>query len=299
LRERFEVLDAFRGLFALFVALYHMGSYSILTENELVNSSYLFVDYFFVLSGFVIMHAYSGRITNLLQFKNFVGKRLLRLYPLHLLMLVLFIVLEIGKSWLYYIGILNFPSFTSNTIEKLVSAILLLNSTGIGIVGSIGWNFPSWSISAEFLAYILFALIMLLIMIKQWSYLVLFIIPIISLLILYLISDSFSIIYQGDYGFIRGIFGFFVGSCVYVIRANWLIKKKFYSFILFSLIELLIIGLILILIAESKSIINLSFVYPLIFGISIIIFSYQKGITSKFMKHPFFQALGRYSVLAP
>ena len=59
---RFEVLDAWRGIAALLVAVYHFQTMHHAAFLPFVRNSYLFVDFFFVVSGFVIAHAYAGRL---------------------------------------------------------------------------------------------------------------------------------------------------------------------------------------------------------------------------------------------
>ena len=58
---RLVALDSLRGLCALMVALMHINSISHISESTLVRQSWLFVDFFFVLSGFVIAHSYIDR----------------------------------------------------------------------------------------------------------------------------------------------------------------------------------------------------------------------------------------------
>ena len=61
---RFEVLDAWRGIAALMVAVFHFNALHHAAYMPFVRNSYLFVDFFFVLSGFVIAHAYAERLTS-------------------------------------------------------------------------------------------------------------------------------------------------------------------------------------------------------------------------------------------
>ncbi|UCI07734.1 acyltransferase family protein [Mesorhizobium sp. B1-1-8] len=75
-------LDAIRGVAAISVMLYHFSPF--LADGKVLPSSYLAVDLFFLLSGFVIAHAYDGKIENGMGFGMFVAIRLIRLYPLYL-----------------------------------------------------------------------------------------------------------------------------------------------------------------------------------------------------------------------
>ncbi|MER9315463.1 acyltransferase [Mesorhizobium sp. M0659] len=75
-------LDAIRGVAAISVMLYHFSPF--LAAGKVLPSSYLAVDLFFLLSGFVIAHAYDRKIENGMGFGTFVAIRLIRLYPLYL-----------------------------------------------------------------------------------------------------------------------------------------------------------------------------------------------------------------------
>ncbi|AZO10069.1 acyltransferase [Mesorhizobium sp. M3A.F.Ca.ET.080.04.2.1] len=75
-------LDAIRGVAAISVMLYHFSPF--LADGKVLPSSYLAVDLFFLLSGFVIAHAYDRKIENGMGFGAFVAIRLIRLYPLYL-----------------------------------------------------------------------------------------------------------------------------------------------------------------------------------------------------------------------
>ncbi|MER9394024.1 MULTISPECIES: acyltransferase [unclassified Mesorhizobium] len=75
-------LDAIRGVAAISVMLYHFSPF--LVAGKVLPSSYLAVDLFFLLSGFVIAHAYDRKIENGMGVGTFVAIRLIRLYPLYL-----------------------------------------------------------------------------------------------------------------------------------------------------------------------------------------------------------------------
>src|SRR5260221_8607326 len=88
---RFAALDGWRGVAAMLGVLYHWPIYGHLYSNPALRNVYLFVDFFFVLSGFVISFAYADRITNPRAAIVFLFRRLGRLWPLHVAMLAVFI----------------------------------------------------------------------------------------------------------------------------------------------------------------------------------------------------------------
>ena len=81
-QQRFAVLDGWRGLCALLVALYHLNVVSPFLDNGLIRHAYLFVDFFFVLSGFVITHTYWGKLTDAGALGDFTVRRFARIWPL-------------------------------------------------------------------------------------------------------------------------------------------------------------------------------------------------------------------------
>src|SRR5260370_553845 len=81
--KRFEVLDSWRGIGALFLVLYDVRTLFVFSDSAVIRSGWLFVDFFFVLSGFVTTHAYGTEIADLDNAFRFIRRRFLRIYPLH------------------------------------------------------------------------------------------------------------------------------------------------------------------------------------------------------------------------
>ncbi len=84
-RSRFHALDAMRGIAAIVVLLFHAG---FISRVPLMPYAYLAVDFFFLLSGFVLGQAYESRLREGLSTVRFLEMRLIRLYPLYLLGLI-------------------------------------------------------------------------------------------------------------------------------------------------------------------------------------------------------------------
>src|SRR5258708_14456580 len=61
---RFRALDSWRGICALLVAAHHLEARGFIYWQPLVRNAWLFVDFFFVLSGFVIAHAYGANLSH-------------------------------------------------------------------------------------------------------------------------------------------------------------------------------------------------------------------------------------------
>src|ERR1700722_20952622 len=95
----FGALESMRGVAALTVALYHTGWTNPVSDLPFVRNGYLMVDFFFVLSGFVICHSYGGKIESFQSFSRFIWLRLGRLYPLHVALLFVFLGFEFSKKY--------------------------------------------------------------------------------------------------------------------------------------------------------------------------------------------------------
>jgi len=134
--ERFTQLDAMRFFFALVVVLVHTIGFKL----TLVHGAYA-VDFFFVLSGFVLSHALISRPTSA---QGFAWARIARLYPLHLVTLAWMVVLVGGPRP-------EGPAEYSPAALALNLGLL----QGLAILQVQTWNFPSWSISVEFLVNVL------------------------------------------------------------------------------------------------------------------------------------------------
>jgi peptidoglycan/LPS O-acetylase OafA/YrhL len=116
---------------------------------------YLAVEFFFVLSGFVIWMTYADRIRagGRAAIPDFLKRRIARVWPLHLFMLGVAIVYAL------VIAILDHPDWSQYPPAELPLHLLLLQNWGF--TGKLTWNVPAWSISCELAAYLLFPLLAL------------------------------------------------------------------------------------------------------------------------------------------
>ncbi len=152
MKRHFEVLDGLRGTAALLVLFFHLLDGLLPYTTNPLRHSYLAVDFFFLLSGFVIGYAYDDRWPSL-HLRDFVRVRLIRLHPLVLLS----VVLGAGCYW--------FDPFVGNA--QHVSALRMGLMLGFGtlllpVPG--GWlthplNSPGWSLLQEYLANLAYALV--------------------------------------------------------------------------------------------------------------------------------------------
>jgi peptidoglycan/LPS O-acetylase OafA/YrhL len=156
MNNQLPALTSLRGIAALFILTHHtLGVFLPETGQNIgqftsfIKKSYLWVDFFFMLSGYVLMHVYHRTFETkfrLQRYKEFIVARFSRLYPLHLTILLSFICLAFFQS-AYHTG----PGFTG--VQSLLS--LLTNLTLLQALHFSSWNEPAWAISAQWLIYFL------------------------------------------------------------------------------------------------------------------------------------------------
>ncbi|TDB59805.1 acyltransferase family protein [Arundinibacter roseus] len=300
MNHRFEVLDIFRGLFASMVFFFHLAPFAetALIRNQFVENSDMFVDFFFVLSGFVIAYRYES-IADTDALSSFFRKRFFRLYPLHLFMLLVFLGLEGLKLVVAPYVQINQLNNPHNSLSNFISSLLLLNSTPIFGAKDVSWNIPSWSISAEMVAYLVFGCVILLVNTlgqatrRAWIYGVVIALATGTLIGL---TGGFELNYSFNYGFIRAIIGFFGGVlCFYFFHQFSPIFSQA-SFTFFSIAEALALLGILLAVGWGNFLKPIGLVYDLLFFGAIFIFAFEKGIVSAWLrKIPFLHTLGKYS----
>lgn len=273
-RKHYDVLDSFRGLAAIFVAIFHLKVVGMVFELNLIKNSYYFVEFFFVLSGFVMAHSYGNQKPCLSFAKTFIVKRILRIYPLHLFMLCLFIPFAVVNS---HLGVDLGPRFS---IEAFIANLLLAHALGFFEVST--WNLPSWSISVEFYTYILFLFAVLM---KRNDVRTYFVLSVISLIIIFLFSS------MGDtsrYALFRCTYSFFLGCIAYRFSNKFKSNNTMEIIVTFSTLALLCYDVI-----ESNS--WLAFCLPICFFCVVLVFSKQAGVISNILDNRILKFLGMIS----
>ncbi len=152
-------LQGLRALAAFSVAISHSWD-SPIRASAWFDGSFLVVDLFFILSGFMVTAAYGDRMLDGRSGADLVLSRLGRLYPLHLFTLLAWLAIAFGKQGLQLMvqaggyGAGMTPIAEQPEIFDLgyfLLSLVLLH--GVGIVDSDLFNFAAWSISAEFWAF--------------------------------------------------------------------------------------------------------------------------------------------------
>lgn len=160
-KPRYEILDGLRGVAAMIVVAFHLfETYSGGVKEQILNHGYLAVDFFFVLSGFVIGYAYDDRWGKMTTW-GFFKRRLIRLHP----MLIMGTVIG---GLLYYFGDAPMFKLVMETPWRQMLLIAVLGCLMLPTPPSMdirGWseinslNGASWSLMWEYVANILYALV--------------------------------------------------------------------------------------------------------------------------------------------
>jgi len=235
-KSHYQILDGLRGVASVLVIVFHV--FETFTGGnrfiQIINHGYLGVDFFFVLSGFVVAYAYDDRWGKLTDW-DFYKRRLVRLQPMVVMGSL------IGAALFYFQVSPAFPQIAGTPVWKML-LIMLIGCTLIPVPLSMdirGWqemhplNGPAWSLFFEYIANILYAVI-----VRKFSKLLLSIFVSLSgcMMIGYLLLGP-----QGDLiggwslnadqlfiGFTRVLYPFFagvllsrVGKLIHVKNAFW------------------------------------------------------------------------------
>jgi peptidoglycan/LPS O-acetylase OafA/YrhL len=299
MQERFGVIDVFRGIFSSLIILFHLRGFTsaLLVNNSFIANSDLFVDFFFILSGFVMAFKYE-QVNTGGELLTFLKKRFLRIYPLHFIVLVCFIAIELLKGLASSYVHVNKLSNESNNIYTVITNLLLLNSVKFPGINDVSWNIASWSISAEAISYLVFGCTVLAInkyrigAAKNYVYAA---VLLVAAFALYNVKNNFELIYTFDYGFLRGIIGFFTGVLCYKAyrQMAWL---KTISSTWFHIIEPLFVLLIIVAVCYGDSMKPYGFAYEILFFIVVIIFALERGWISNLLnRSKLLHLSGKYS----
>ena len=146
-------ITALRFGAAIWVAVYtYWENLAGAGSSGLVDKGYLGVELFFVLSGFILSHVYlQSAGEKRFSYRGFLWARVARVYPLHVANLV-------GVGLLAAVALVAGMSVDGNVLSwvSLPANLLMVHAWGLAPVA--GWNHPSWSISAEWFAYLCFPL---------------------------------------------------------------------------------------------------------------------------------------------
>lgn len=158
-KPRYEILDGLRGVAALIVVAFHLfETYAASSAEQILNHGYLAVDFFFMLSGFVVGYAYDDR-WGVMTIRGFFKRRLTRLQPM------VVVGTLVGAALFYFTDAPAFPLVGRTPWWELL-IVMLLGCLMIPTPPSMdirGWseinslNGAQWSLMWEYIANVLYA----------------------------------------------------------------------------------------------------------------------------------------------
>ncbi|GAC1043049.1 acyltransferase [Rhizobium sp. No.120] len=202
-----------RGLAAFAVVVYHL-------DRPYAPSAYIAVDFFFVLSGFVIARAYGEKLASGMTVRAFMKARYARLYPLFLIGSVYGLVQLLLHWQASGVGRSDLAASILTTIFMLPSPSFLTRSAG-DILALYPLNGPAWSLFWELLANLVFVLILF--RLKTRSLILIAAASLALLIGSVLFHKSLDLGWEWhsvDGGFARVFFSFTLGMIIYRLRSN-------------------------------------------------------------------------------
>ena len=163
-KAHYDLLDGLRGVAALMVIWYHVFEGFAFASNsaiETLNHGYLAVDFFFILSGFVIGYAYDDRWGKSLTMKDFFKRRLIRLHPMVIMGAVLGAITFCIQGSVQWDGTHIAISMIMLSLLCTIFFIPAMPGVGYEVRGNgemFPLNGPCWSLFFEYIGNILYAL---------------------------------------------------------------------------------------------------------------------------------------------
>lgn len=158
-KPHYHILDGLRGVAAITVVCFHLfEAFATSHLDQRINHGYLAVDFFFILSGFVVGYAYDSRWSTM-KTKDFIKRRIIRLHPMVVMGAI------IGAIMFYTQGcsVWDVSKITISALflATFLNALLIPATTGTEIRGvgeMFPLNGPSWSLFFEYIGNILYVL---------------------------------------------------------------------------------------------------------------------------------------------
>lgn len=296
-----QSLDGLRGSCALMVALMHMQVFTHIYSLSIIRNAWMFVDFFFVLSGFVISFAYADRLSSKRGILIFAVRRFGRLWPLHASVLMMLIALEVVRYILSkYSGVetTRTPFTGQFSVSSIFQNLFLLHALWIHNIAT--WNGASWSISTEYYTYLIFALLCLFLT-KPRMRLIAWMISISSLIVIVMCVPTYmqtegQIIVDGkilptsDFTMFRCLYSFYAG----VITYDYWKRRQIENRRALSLTEGAIVLLVVLFVSFSGKNITSVLATP-VFMATVYIFAHGAGPLSKLLQSRPMVCLGSWS----
>lgn len=156
-KPHYKILDGLRGVAAIMVVCFHIfEAFATSHVDQIINHGYLAVDFFFILSGFVIGYAYDDRLKTM-SAKNFLKRRVIRLHPMVVMgALIGAVMFHTQGCSAWDVSLVSVGSLILATLMNmfLIPATPDLEIRGVGEMYPL--NGPTWSLFYEYIGNILY-----------------------------------------------------------------------------------------------------------------------------------------------
>ena len=288
---RHRALDGWRGVGALAVAVLHLKATGFLPDLPPLDGLTLAVDFFFVLSGFVIARVYTDELTAGGSPVIFAIRRFGRLWPLHVVLLLVLVAIELLKlaASLRTGHVPDLPPFAAARDPSMILPNVLLIQAFLSPDG-LSWNYPSWSISAEFWTYLIFALVIIAGPSRLRARLALFGGLVLVAWLALLTSAPDGMETTGNLAIARCLTGFFTGAVVERFYSSGLLRR-FSS----GALEIPAAVCAILLIVASSEWPQVRFAAPVVFALLVISHADDAGPLSRLLCSAPLQWVGKLS----
>ncbi|MET0372139.1 MAG: acyltransferase [Sphingobium sp.] len=285
-QRRYVALDSLRGLCACLVVLFHLQVTGGIASLAFFRNAWLFVDFFFVLSGFVIMASYGRRLAEGFSPVMFMALRLGRVYPVHLALIGAYVAVELASLLLHLDTFTGRAAFTgSQSLPALWQNLALVQI--FGLQDATTWNGPSWSIAAEIWTYLIVAIGLSLIGMRFLAVVgaAVLVAPVIMAS-----AGTSWLDWTSSWSLVRCLYGFGIGMLAFELhRASDVRPGRFAGLIELCAVAACLFAVVGIVPGPIE------FALPPLFACAILVFAREGGVISRLLRAGPAQALGRWS----
>jgi peptidoglycan/LPS O-acetylase OafA/YrhL len=293
-----------RGVAALLVAVYHFTLFLPFGVDfpTFITHGYLFVDLFFVLSGYVIGSAYENRLDKGNDFLTFAIRRFGRLFPLLIFSTTAFVFIPNAFTLAKHVlvlsghqGAFERPDLLAYYLPTGPELLATLTMThGLGMFDKAILNYASWSISTEFYTYMVFAGACILL--RGSARLVVFVMLSAagllvtcwaSVFVHHCVAQLACLDITSDFGIARCIGSFFLGCLTFHAARHIRLHET-----IWQTCALLVVGSLFALLGRAPL---LALAFPLAFALLILSLSSDRGFAAQALKSRAAQMLGQRS----
>lgn len=285
-----RAVNGWRGPGAIAIAIAHLGIATDLFEVRHLEPIALLVDLFFVLSGLLIAQVYTAKLNRASAIPEYIIRRFGRIWPVQAATLAVLVCYELMKLGLQLVAGKHFssPAFGAdglNLVQAIWTNLLLVHS--LGFHDRETWNFPSWSLSVEFITYTVFAVFCLASPLLRRGLAVVTVAASLAILVLvapYHMRSTF------DYGIFRCLAGFFAGTLCYEVMQ----RRRLPVWPMPTVVEILAIVMVIVWMSYCVGT-YLAFAAPVVFCLFIVAFVQERGLLSRVLLTKPFQIMAELS----